>query len=268
MHACRAMGETVSGSCSRSRTHSSVEAANNVQAEVQRRRKPGRGLLAPLARVVAHHVAGRTRVALGMRGDGAIDLETLRWPDSQLARDAEQQARDELSPHVREHCYRTYLFGLALAAIDGVRVDEELVYVASLLPDLRVEHPTPGRCFAVAGAELAQAFVRERGAPPERAEAIAAAIAGHITVGAAEEIANPDGFVSAGAIVDVAGVRMHELDPAWVRAVLDRHPRLGFRRRLLAAFKAESKAVPAGRIRWRNRYAAFPLLIRAAPFDE
>lgn len=227
-----------------------------------------RQLLAPLARVVVAHLAGRTRVALGRRGSGGVDLDALRWPDSRLARDAEAQAREELSAHVVEHCYRTYLFGRALAAIDGVRVDEELVYVASLLHDLQLEHPTPGRCFAVVGAERAEAFARERGESPARAGAIAAAIAGHITVGAADDLSDPGGFVSAGAIVDVAGVRMDELDPAWVKAVLERHPRLQFRRHLLAAFRAESRAVPAGRIRWCNRYAAFPLLIRAAPFSE
>jgi len=40
------------------------------------------------------------------------------------------------------------------------------------------------------------------------------------------------------------------------------HP---FRRHLLAAFKAGSRAVPAGRIRCGNRYAAFPLIRAALP---
>ena len=40
------------------------------------------------------------------------------------------------------------------------------------------------------------------------------------------------------------------------------HP---FRRHLLAAFKAGSRAVPAGRIRCGNRYAAFPHNPRRPP---
>ena len=227
-----------------------------------------RQLLTPLARVGVLHTIGRLRVALGLRGDGAIALDSLRWPDSKLARDAEQQARDELSPHVLEHSYRTYLFGLALAAIDGASVDEELAYVASLLHDLQLEHPTPGRCFAVVGAERAEAFALERDVEAERAAAIGAAIAGHITVGAADHLGDPAGFVSAGAFVDVAGVRMDELSPAWVDAVLQRHPRLGFRDHLLKAFKAEAAVMPAGRIQWCLRYAGFPVLVRLAPFPE
>ena len=227
-----------------------------------------RQLLTPLARVVMAHTIGRLRVALGLRGDGAMDLDSLRWPDSRLAREAEQQAREELSPHMLEHSYRTYLFGLALADLDHAPVDHELVYVASMLHDLNLEHPTPGRCFAVVGAERAEHFALERGVPPERAAAIGAAIAGHITVGAAENLSDPAGFVSAGAFVDVAGVRMHELHPAWVDDVLQRHPRLGFRLHLLSAFAAEAAAVPNGRIDWCLRYAGFRPLVRLAPYSE
>lgn len=163
-----------------------------------------------------------------------------------------------------QHSYRTYLFGLAFAAIDGVRVDEELVYVASLLHDLQLENPTPGRCFAVVGGERAEAFALERDAAPEWAAAIGAAIAGHITVGAADNLRDPAGFVSAGALVDVAGVRMDELNPEWVDAVLQRHPRLGFRDHLLAAFTAEAAAMLAGRIQWCLWYAGFGPLVRHA----
>jgi hypothetical protein len=225
-------------------------------------------LMVPLARIASSHAIGRLRTALNLRGDGGIDLDAVRWPDSTLAREAEQQAREELSPHLLEHSYRTYLFGLALAALDGVTIDEELGFVSCLLHDLQLEHPTPARCFAVVGGERAEAFALDRGVPPERASAIGAAIGGHITAGAADDLADPAGFVSAGAFVDVAGVRLHELRREWVDAVLQRHPRHDFGRHILAAFKAEAKAVPAGRMRWCIHYAGFPVLIRLAPFAE
>ncbi len=140
-----------------------------------------RQLLTSLLRTVVRYPAARLRIALGRRGSGRLDLGALRWPDSQLARDAEAEAREALSPHVLEHSYRTYLFGLVLASIDTVRVDEELAYVSSVLHDLQLEHPTSGRCFAVVGGERAERFALERGADPVRAAAIGAAIAGHIT---------------------------------------------------------------------------------------
>lgn len=227
-----------------------------------------RELLGPLMPVVVSHMIGRLRVTLGWRGNGSVDMNNLRWPDSALSRDAEERAREELSPHVLQHSYRTYLFGLALAGIDGKAVDMELVYVASLLHDLNLEHPTPGRCFAVVGAERAEAFALENRTPPERAKAIAAAIAGHITIGVAADLGDPAGFVSAGAFVDVAGARLHELRPEWVEEVLRRHPRLSFRDHLLNAFQAEAAAVPQGRISWCLRYAGFGPLVRLAPFAE
>uniref|UniRef100_UPI00356927A4 phosphohydrolase n=1 Tax=Paraconexibacter sp. TaxID=2949640 RepID=UPI00356927A4 len=173
-----------------------------------------------------------------------------------------------LSPHVLQHSYRTYLFALALAAIDGVRVDEELGYVSCLLHDLTLEHPTPGRCFAVTGGERAERFALDQGATPERAATIAAAVCGHITAGAHEDLGDPAGFVAAGANLDVTGARVSEADPAFVSAVLERHPRLQFKRHMLAAWAAEGRAMPAGRTRWLTTHAAFPVLIRTAPFSE
>jgi hypothetical protein len=171
-------------------------------------------------------------------------------------------------PGTGEETYRTYLFGLVLASIDTVRVDQEPAYVSSLLHDLQLEHPTSGRCFAVVGGERAERFALERGADPVRAAAIGAAIAGHITPGAAEDLSDLSGFVSAGALVDVAGGRLEELDPAWVAQILERHPRHELKRHLLACWAAEAAAMPAGRARWLTTHAAFPILIRAAPFAE
>lgn len=228
----------------------------------------GRALAGPLLRTIAEYPGLRLRLATRRRGAGGVDLDTLVLPDSRLAKDAEAEAHEVLSPHVREHSYRTFLFGLSLAAIDGARIDVEMAYVASLLHDLDLEHPTPGRCFAVVGAERAERFALDRGADPGLAARIGAEIAGHITAGAMDDLASPGGFVSAGAFLDVAGARMDELDPAWVDAVLTRHPRLEWKRHMRAAWKAEGRAVPGGRARWLSVWAAFPLLVRLAPFDE
>ncbi len=227
-----------------------------------------RQLLTPLLRVAVAMPAARVRLALGRRGTAGLDLDALRWPDSALARAAEEEARECLSAHVLQHSYRTYLFALTLAAIDGVRVDEELGYVSCLLHDLTLEHPTPGRCFAVTGGERAERFALDHGAPAARAATIGAAVCGHITVGAAEDLSDPAGFVSAGANLDVTGARIAETDPAFIGAVLARHPRLQFKQHMRTAWAAEGRAVPAGRSRWLTTHAAFGLLIRAAPFAE
>ncbi|HYZ08158.1 MAG TPA: hypothetical protein VE709_06100 [Pseudonocardiaceae bacterium] len=227
------------------------------------------GALTPyLLRTVAAYPGLRLRLATGRRGNGGVDLDAVTVPDSRLAKEAEEEARELLSPHVLQHTYRTFWFGLALSALDGIAMDLEMVWVATMLHDLNLEHPTPGRCFAVVGAERAERFALDRDVDPARARRIAAEITGHITLGAADDLASPGGFISAGALADVAGPRLDQLDPAWVAEILQRHPRLEFKRHLLACWKAEGKAVPHGRARWLTRWASFPMLVRLAPYDE
>nr|WP_065973518.1 HD domain-containing protein [Williamsia herbipolensis] len=225
-----------------------------------------RSLAVALIAELPRTVAGYARVAMGRRGNGRVDFNGLRLPSSRLAVAAEEEARTSLTPHVVEHSYRTYFFARALCELRGIAFDDELAFVASLLHDLHLERPTPGRCFAVTGAERAVAFTRANGADPTRAHAIGAAIAGHLTVGIADDLGGV-GFVSAGAAVDVIGDRLADLDPTWVAELLERHPRLGFTQHMITALENEAAAVPGGRTRWLLRTAAFRQLIRMAAFD-
>ncbi|MGW4845627.1 phosphohydrolase [Nocardia brasiliensis] len=227
-----------------------------------------RQLLVTVTRALPALIADRARLAAGRRGAGRLDFAGLRLPDSALARAAEEQAREALSIHVLGHSYRTYFFGRVLADLDGARYDDELVYIASLLHDLQLEHPTPGRCFAVTGAERAVEFVTGAGATAEQAAAIGTAIATHITPGTGKDLSEPGRFIYAGASVDVVGARMADLDPAWVAELLHRHPRHNFATHMSAALSNEAAAVPRGRTRWLITRAAMRPLITHAPFDE
>jgi hypothetical protein len=75
-------------------------------------------------------------------------------------------------------------------------------------------------------------------------------------------------LLSAGAALDVMGLRAWDLAPSTVGAIVERHPRAGFKRAFGHAYKSEAKRVPHGRARFLHRYAAFPLAIRLAPFAE
>ncbi|MBW0272238.1 phosphohydrolase [Nocardia sp. MH4] len=226
-----------------------------------------RALTVGLLRVSPALVSGRLRQALGRRGTGRLALAELRLPDTALARAAEIEAREQLSDTMLAHSYRTYFFARALAELDSVDYDDEIGYVASLLHDLKLETPTPGRCFAVVGGETANDFAVRHGAPADRAEAIGAAIAAHLNPDAAENLGEPGGFVSAGASVDVLGRRLADLDAGFVDDLLVRHPRQDFKRHLIACFTAEAAAVPAGRVHWLTG-AGFLPMIRHSPFAE
>jgi hypothetical protein len=227
-----------------------------------------RQLLAPLLRVVAAYPAARLRIAAGRRGVERIDLDALRIPDSSLAAAADEEARETLPDYLLEHSYRTWLFGLLLAQVQGATVDEELVFVASILHDTTLGKPTPGRCFAVTGAERAHRFCLEHGADEASAAFVGAGVAGHITVGESDDLGTPAGFVSAGAFADLTGVGLQHAPEQWVDDVLARHPRHGLRDRILRDWHADAKVVPDGRARWLNRYASFPVLLKLAPFDD
>ena len=70
-----------------------------------------------------------------------IDPSSLTTPDSPLARDAETAARDLLSPAVLNHSYRSFAWGAALAAVDGIAFDRELFYVAARVSRHRYPEP-------------------------------------------------------------------------------------------------------------------------------
>lgn len=84
-------------------------------------------LLGEIAKGQAVNLAGRARLAAGRLPAGAaeIDARDFAPPDSALAREAEQ-ACAELPAAIAGHSYRTWMFGLALAALDGSHPDPEL----------------------------------------------------------------------------------------------------------------------------------------------
>ena len=75
-------------------------------------------------------------------------------------------------------------------------------------------------------------------------------------------------LLSAGAGLDVAGVRSWELPAATLADAVHEHPRTGFKRVFTEAFGQEAARVPEGRAQLLMRYGAFATAIRFAPFAE
>lgn len=229
-----------------------------------------RSFLGAILRTTALYTVGRARLALGLRhGDAArLDLDAFALPDSTLAKAAEEEARGSLTPTMVNHSYRTFAFGLALARLDGVAVDVEQLYAASLLHDIALEHPEPGRCFAVRGAERVRAVCERAGADAATTRAIAEGVSIHITPGVGHECGPLGPTVNAGALVDLAGLRLWDLDQAFVDDAIRRYPRLGCARHLAACWKAEVAAVPEGRAAAVERLSFFTVFLGLAPFAE
>jgi hypothetical protein len=228
-----------------------------------------RRLLAAVAVGQWENALGRAKLALGRLPPGVsrVDLDTFAVPDSRFAREAER-ACAELPQALVGHSYRTWLFGRALAAVDGRDLDPELFYCGSLLHDHGIAQPTAGRDFTLASADRTLACATAAAVSEDLAETLADAICVHITPGLSVERDGELGcYLQWGAMVDGAGLRIWDVAPANVEEVLRRHPRVDFKRQLIALMRAEAAAVPQGRLGLLVR-CGVPLAVRMAPLKD
>jgi hypothetical protein len=228
-----------------------------------------RRLLAAIAVGQWENAVGRVKLALGrLPAEAArVDLDAFQVPDSRFAREAED-ACAELPPTLQGHSYRTWLFGRALATVDGNRVDDELFYSGALLHDYGIVRPTPNRDFTLGSVDRTLACANSAGVDDERAELLADSICVHTTPGVKVETDGAIGcYLQWGAMVDGAGLRIWDVAPGNVVEVLRRYPRGDFKRELVGMIRAEAAAVPAGRFRLLVR-CGLPLAVRMAPFDS
>jgi hypothetical protein len=238
-----------------------VQTGGNLSAAERFSLVPG------LTRTFAEFTVDRVKLALGAVPRHSFGTEDL-WrvaPDSQLSRHALEEARDLQSLPVLNHGYRTWVFGSALATIDGADVDPELFHAASLLHDVGLEHIEPNVCFTRRSAEAAHAAAERASSDQGRALDMMTGIGSHITPGLRYE-ASPLGFyIQAGAMADLAGLRAWELPSALRERASQAYPREGVHQVLARCWHTEAKAVPRGRAHFADRWGAFSRILRWFP---
>ena len=228
-----------------------------------------RRLLAAIALGQWENAVGRTKLALGRLPAAAarVDLDTFAVPDSRFAREAEQ-ACAELPAALTGHSYRTWLYGRALASVDGNTLDDELFYCGSLLHDYGIVNPSADRDFTLGSVDRMRSCANAAGVADERADLLADGICVHTTPGVKVETDGVMGcYLQWGAMVDGAGLRIWDIAPHNVEEVLRRYPRGDFKRELVAMMRAEAAALPKGRFGLLVR-CGLPLAVRIAPFDS
>jgi hypothetical protein len=197
----------------------------------------------------------------------SVDLDTFVVPDSSFAREAEQ-ACAELPPALERHSYRTWLFGRALAAVYGDKLDDELFYCGALTHDYGIASPTANRDFTLGSVDRMLACATAAGLADDRAELLADAICVHTTPGVTVPTDGTLGcYLQWGAMVDGAGLRIWDIAPANIDEILWRYPRGDFKPQLVEMMRAEAAAVPGGRFSLLVR-CGVPLAVRMAPFDS
>ena len=227
-------------------------------------------LAGPLAREELRIIAGFLRMALRLHSGrrSSIDPASLIAPDSSIAREAAEAAQDRLTPAVLNHSRRAYAWGATIAALQKITYDPELLYVASMFHDTGLPSPVPHVDFTVRSAQLAREFVGRRGMPADAQELIANAIAMHHTPGVSLDCGAEAFLLSAGAGVDVFGLRSDQVPDAIRKSVVREFPRLGFKREFSRLWRAEARQVPRGRAWLLHRFALTDLSIHLAPFRD
>lgn len=191
----------------------------------------------------------------------------IRPPDSRFAREVEAAAAEQ-SPAIIGHSYRSWIFGRALADVDAVELDEELLYAGCLLHDHGIAPAVPGEDFTIRSARRATECAASAQLDGRRATQLSDAITVHTTPGIRVEHDGPLGYyIQAGAMVDIMGNRLWDLSANLVGDTLTRYDRHGFTRELAGHVAAEARAVRGGRFALLRRCGFIPLM-HVAPFDQ
>ncbi|MFG2256858.1 SgcJ/EcaC family oxidoreductase [Streptomyces mirabilis] len=144
-------------------------------------------------------------------------FEQLDLPDTSLTRDTFAFAAQATPAFIHDHCVRSYVFARAHAQNQGLRAgtdyDDELLFVACVLHDLGLseEGSNSDQRFEVDGADLAAAFLRERGVEEERIAVAWDAIALHTSDGIASRKGTEVALAQAGIATDILGIQRESL---------------------------------------------------------
>jgi putative intracellular protease/amidase len=170
------------------------------------------------------------------------------FPQTQLAKVADELARAAEPDFMYNHSVRSYLFARVAAAARGLAAgegyDDELVFLSCILHDVGLTtRADRGRRFEVDGAEAAVDLLRANGLEAARADIVWDAIALHTSAGIAEHRGNEVALTRAGIGIDFG--RDADLVPAELAGrVHDRYPRLDMARCLTDAIVAQAQGRP------------------------
>src|SRR3954462_233457 len=161
-------------------------------------------------------------------------------PDSSLAREATEFVHDVSTQLLFDHSRRVFLWGSLQGEKLGLDYDPELLYVGAMFHDIGLieGHRSEHERFEIDGANAARAFLERHGLPEAQVMTVWESIALHTTPEGPRYKQREVWLGSLGVEYDVMGLRFDELSAAQREAVLDAHPRPGFKAGIIDAFTA------------------------------
>jgi hypothetical protein len=195
-------------------------------------------------------------------------LADIPLPSTAAASAAAEVLAEYSAPALMNHCFRAYLFAASRAALDGVPVDHELLYVSALLHDIALEpefdsHALP---FEQASGHVAWVFTAGVGWPAERRARAAGVIVAHMV--GADVAVDPEGhLLDVGTGLDISGRDAQRWPAELRREIVTAYPRLDLVDRFVACFRDQATRKPdsSAGLAMRN---GLPDRIRANPLDR
>jgi hypothetical protein len=169
----------------------------------------------------------------------SLNIDGIKIPDSQLAREITEFVRDVESPLLFHHSSRVYYFGALAGKQRGLKFDPELLYCGCMFHDMGLTHRHSSACerFEVDGANAARDFLRTRGISQHDIDTVWTAIALHTTPGIPQHMHPVVALVTAGVEMDVLGLTYPQYSDAERNAIVQAHPRGdNFKEEIIQAF--------------------------------
>ena len=217
----------------------------------------------------------------GKSPDYAAEVAGIRLPRTARCVGAYELCRTVAPAFLLNHSLRTYVFGALHAAHHGQAFDAETAFVAAALHDLGLlqAFASPRGSFEVDGADRAERWAREHGAPEGEASKVWNAIVMHDMRFSIASHQSPEAtLVAAGAGADVVGPDPAMIDDAKVREVVAAFPRLQFKTQFIALLADHCHRKPGAQTgTWLEGFcrghssvpdSGTEQAIRAAPFAE
>ena len=203
----------------------------------------------------------------------------MQHPDTPICLAALDLARHHSPAFLFNHVMRTYAFGRAAGALQGAHVDDEMLFLGSMLHDLGlVEAFIRDDRFEVDGADAAAEFLSEQGYSDKKIAVIWDAIALHTTLSISQRKQPEIALLQMGAGIDIGAIPRSLLIPETVEIILAEYPRLGFKKAMLSAMGEVVKRKPMtgainlmGEIGRRQEHLPIPEFVDIclhAEFDE
>jgi HD domain len=167
-------------------------------------------------------------------------------PDSAIARETTEFVQDVSTQLLYDHSRRVFLWASLQATQKGLRYDPELLYVGAMFHDIGLVegHRSADERFEIDGANAARAFLERHGLAEDRVMTVWESIALHTTPEIPRYKQPEVWLVTLGVEYDVLGLHFDELSARDRDAVLEAHPRQGFKTGIIQAFSQGMRDKP------------------------